>query len=130
VTGWDCSGMTYWLDQKYGGGQLPMGSHYQYQYAQQSGRLFTDLSQLQSGDLVFIDTGWQGGAGAELNRAGHVAVYIGNGQILHAANQQAGTIVSQLSAYGNVLGGMKQSFSGGLGGGMQSSNPYRVRSAW
>ena len=125
-TGWDCSGMTYWLDQKYGGGNLPQGSHYQYQYAQQTGQLFTNPSQLQAGDLVFIDTGWQGGAGAEMNNAGHVAVYIGNGQILHAANQQQGTIISQLSAYQGVLGYMHQQYSGGGGGGMSSNNPYRT----
>src|SRR5690606_314372 len=42
--GWDCSGMTYWLDQNYGNGDLPMGSHYQYQYAQQTGKLFTNMA--------------------------------------------------------------------------------------
>ncbi len=119
--GWDCSGMTYWLDQKYGTGTLPQGSHYQYQYAQQTGKLFTDTSQLQAGDLVFWDTGNMAGGGAELNRAGHVAVYIGNGQILHAANPSQGTIVSNLNSYLNTygfLGAMHQSFSGGAGGGM------------
>jgi cell wall-associated NlpC family hydrolase len=106
-----------------------MGSHYQYQYAQQTGKLFTDLSQLQPGDLVFIDSGNYAGAGANLNNAGHVAVYIGNGQILQAANPQTGTIISPLSGYQNILGGMKQSFSGGFGGGFgggaASNNPYR-----
>ena len=115
-TGWDCSGFTYWLNQNYGDGQLPMGSHYQYQYAQQTGKLFTNLSQLQPGDLVFINTGWQGGAGSELNQAGHVAMYIGNGQIVHAANPDQGTIISNLSAYGNVLGAMHAPWSGGSGG--------------
>lgn len=128
VTGWDCSGMTYYFDQKYGGGQLPMGSHYQYQYAQQTGQLFTDLSMLQPGDLVFIDTGWQGGAGAELNRAGHVAIYIGNGQIIHAANEQTGTIISNLSAYGGVMGAMHMSWGGGgvpgYSGGTHSNPGY------
>jgi cell wall-associated NlpC family hydrolase len=122
--------MTRWMDQKYGNGTLAMGSHYQYQQMQQEGRLFNDLNQLQAGDLVFIDTGWQGGAGAELNRAGHVAIYIGNGQILHAANQQAGTIISPISGYQNIIGAAHQSFSGGFGGGFgggsQSNNPYRV----
>jgi cell wall-associated NlpC family hydrolase len=115
-TGWDCSGMTYWMNQKYGDGSIPMGSHYQYDYALRTGKLFQDVSQLQAGDLVFINTGWQGGAGAELNQAGHVGIYIGNGKMLHAANPQQGTIVSDLSAYGGVLGYMHQSFSGGGGG--------------
>jgi cell wall-associated NlpC family hydrolase len=115
-TGWDCSGFTYFMNQSYGDKDLPMGSHYQYQYAQNNGRLFTDLSQLQPGDLVFINTGWQGGAGAELNQAGHVGIYIGNGQMIHAANPSTGTIVSPLSGYGNILGGMHQMGASGGGG--------------
>ena len=98
-TGWDCSGFTYWLDQNYGTGTLPMGSHYQYQYFQQNGGMFFNMSQLRPGDLVFFDTGNTAGAGANLNRAGHVAIYIGNGQIVHAANESQGTIISNLSDY-------------------------------
>jgi cell wall-associated NlpC family hydrolase len=136
-TGWDCSGMTYWLDQNYGNGQLPMGSHYQYQYAQQSGKLFTNTGQLQAGDLVFIDTGWMGGAGSDLNRAGHVAVYLGNGKIVQAANENQGTIVSDLSSYtsgqyGSFLGGMHMAWSGGSGGspGMPTGGAYRPFSSY
>jgi hypothetical protein len=116
-TGWDCSGFTYWLDQNYGTGQLVQGSHYQYQQAQQSGKLFTNMDQLQPGDLIFFDTGWQGGAGAELNHAGHVAMYIGNGQIIHAANPDSGTIISPLSGYytNAFLGAEHMSWSGGGG---------------
>lgn len=119
--GWDCSGMTYWLDQNYGSGQLPMGSHYQYQYAQRTGQLFTNLSQLQPGDLIFINTGWQGGAGGDLNAAGHVAMYAGNGKIVHAANENEGTIISDLSRYSNILGAMHMSWSGGAGAGYQQA---------
>lgn len=112
-TGWDCSGFTWFMNQKYGDKTLPMGSHHQYAHAQQTGRLFTDLSQLQPGDLVFIDTGFRGGSGANLNNASHVGIYIGNGQMIHASNPSTGTIVSPLAAYGNVLGAMHQSGSGG-----------------
>lgn len=133
--GWDCSGFTYWLDQNYGTGALPMGSHYQYEYAQRTGQLFTNLSQLRPGDLVFINTGWQGGAGGNMNLAGHVAMYAGNGQIIHAANPSQGTIISPLSGYSNILGAMHMSWSGGnpgafpmqAGAGMtggSSRNPY------
>lgn len=120
--GWDCSGFTYWLDQNYGTGQLPMGSHYQYQYAVQTGQLFTDMSQLQPGDLVFINTGWMGGAGSELNTAGHVGMYAGNGMMIHAANENVGTIISPLASYVaqngfQILGGLHMSWSGGAGGG-------------
>lgn len=114
-TGWDCSGFTYFLDQKYGSGQLPRGSHYQYDYALRTGRLNTDPSALQPGDLVFFDTGWYGGAGGNLNPAGHVGVYLGNDQFIHAANPSQGTIISQFSTYtgGRFLGGMRSAFSGG-----------------
>ena len=70
----------------------------------------------------------QGGAGAELNRAGHVAIYIGNGQIIHAANEQTGTIISNLSAYGGVMGAMHMSWGGGgvpgYSGGTHSNPGY------
>lgn len=118
--GWDCSGMTYWLDQNYGTGRLPMGSHYQYDYAIRTGQLFTNMNQLQPGDLVFIDTGWQGGAGANLNRAGHVGMYAGNGMMVHASSPGVGTILSPLANYNQggyrILGAMHMSWSGGTGG--------------
>lgn len=118
-TSWDCSGFTYWLDQNYGSGQLPMGSHYQYQAAQDSGNLFMDMNQLQPGDLIFFDTGNTAGGGAELNRAGHVAMYIGGGQIIHAANPESGTIISPLSDYytSRFIGAEHMSWSGGSAGG-------------
>lgn len=121
-TGWDCSGFTYWLDQNYGTGQLKMGSHYQYQQAVDNGTLFTNTSQLQAGDLIFIDTGWMEGAGSEQNRAGHVAVYLGNGKILHAVNPDQGTVVSDLAgfadgSFGKILGAEHMSWSGGAPGG-------------
>ena len=129
VTGWDCSGMTYWLDQNYGNGQLPMGSHYQYQYAQQTGQLNTNLNALQPGDLVFIDTGWQEGAGNELNNAGHVAIYLGNGKIVQAANPSTGTVVSNLSSYtdgsyGTFLGSMHMPWSSAI-----STAPSQTRTS-
>jgi len=116
--GWDCSGFTFWLDQNYGNGQLPRGSHYQYQQARDSGRLFMDMGQLQPGDLVFFDTGNTAGGGAELNNAGHVAMYIGNGQIIHAANPQDGTVISPLSEYytSRFIGAEHMAWSGGYGG--------------
>jgi cell wall-associated NlpC family hydrolase len=110
--GWDCSGMTYWLDQNYGSGQLPMGSHYQYQYAVDTGKLFTDLTRLEPGDIVFIDTGWQGGAGGNLNPSGHVGIYAGNGQLINAANESNGTVIVPLNSYGGILGAMHGDWNG------------------
>lgn len=117
-TGWDCSGFTYWLDQNYGTGQLPMGSHYQYQDAQQRGTLFTDPNQMVPGDLMFFDTGPDNGGGAELNRAGHVAIYLGNGQIIEAANPSDGTIIADFQGYYSqrFIGAEHMSWSGGAAG--------------
>lgn len=98
-TGWDCSAFVNWLDDKYGANEIPAGSHYQYQDSVDKGLLFMDLNQLRPGDLLFWDTGNTSGGGANLNRAGHVSMYIGNGQMIHAANPNAGTIISNLSDY-------------------------------
>jgi cell wall-associated NlpC family hydrolase len=114
-TGWDCSGFTYWLDQNYGGGDLPAGSHYQYQYAQQTGRLRPG-GQPQVGDLVFFNTGFTAGGGSNLNGASHVGMYIGNGQFVHAANETDGTVISDFNQYTQnyqFLGSMAMSWSGG-----------------
>ena len=97
--GWDCSGFLYWLDQNHGGRTLTMGSHYQYQDARNNNRLFYNASGLQAGDIVYFDTGLRNGGGAELNNASHVGLYLGNGQFIHAANPEVGTIVSDFSSY-------------------------------
>lgn len=110
---WDCSGFTYWLDQNYGDGSLPQGSHQQYQQAIAQGRLFQDTSQLQPGDLLYFYTEDDPGYS---DHASHVAVYIGNGQIIHAANPDAGTIISNLSDpyyQSRFIGGEHMAWSGG-----------------
>jgi len=114
--GWDCSGMTWWLDQNFGDGSLPQGSHEQYAHAQNTGKLFTDTQQLQPGDLMFFNTGFS----YRGNAASHVGVYLGNGKMIEAANPDAGTIISDVSGKvnqpGYYMGAMHQSFSGGSGG--------------
>lgn len=114
-TGWDCSGFTYWLDQNYGNGSLPMGSHYQYDWGIRRGAITRDTSQLMAGDLVFFDTGSRSGGGAELNGASHVGVYLGGGKMLHAANPNTGTIISNFNEYTGMypyLGSMHMAWSG------------------
>ncbi len=53
--------------------------------AQSSGGTSVSSANLQPGDLVFYTSG---------GRVSHVAIYIGNGQIVHAANSRKGIIVS------------------------------------
>jgi cell wall-associated NlpC family hydrolase len=90
-SGWDCSGFVSWLYKNAWGVDISTGSHYQFTqgYA-------IDPSQLQAGDLLFFDTA--GGAEVENgNVASHVAMYIGNGQMVHAANPDLGTIISNMN---------------------------------
>lgn len=77
--GVDCSGFTMKIYQKYGV-SLPHYSGSQPSYGKKITR-----SQLQPGDLIFY------GEGGKIN---HVAIYIGNGQIVHAANKRAGIKIS------------------------------------
>lgn len=113
-TSWDCSGFMYWLDQNYGDKTLKVGSHYQYQDAVSRGALFMDMGQLKPGDLMYFDTDDTTGGGADLNRAGHVAMYIGNGKIVQALNPDAGTVISDLSDYytSRFIGAEHRSWSG------------------
>ncbi len=53
--------------------------------AQSAGGTSISSSELQPGDLVFYTSG---------GRVSHVAIYIGDGQIVHAANSRKGIIVS------------------------------------
>lgn len=53
--------------------------------AQSTGGTSISASQLQAGDLVFYRSG---------GRVSHVAIYIGDGKIVHAANSRKGIIVS------------------------------------
>ncbi len=83
ITGTDCSGFThlvyenfgYWLD------YTPAG--------QSNQGVPVDLSALQPGDLLFYSNSQK--------YLGHVAMYIGNGQIVHAGTVETGIIVG--SAY-------------------------------
>lgn len=51
-----------------------------------SGDWVTDMSQLQVGDLVFPSTG-------------HVGIYVGNGQYIHAANPSRGVVLDTLTSF-------------------------------
>ena len=77
--GVDCSGFTMKVFQKYGI-SLPHHSGSQPSRGKKISR-----SQLQPGDLIFY---------ASSGRIDHVAIYIGNGQIVHAANSRDGIKIS------------------------------------
>ena len=77
--GVDCSGFTMKVYQKYGI-SLPHHSGSQPSYGKKITR-----AQLQPGDLIFY---------ASSGKIDHVAIYIGNGQIVHAANSRDGIKIS------------------------------------
>lgn len=78
--GADCSGFTLSIYAKYGV-SLPHSSK-----AQANCGTKVSLSELQPGDLVFY-----GG-----NSIHHVAMYIGNGQVVHAQSTKTGIVISNM----------------------------------
>ena len=75
----DCSGFTMQIMARYGV-SLPHSSRGQAGYGRS-----VSTSELQPGDLIFY------GSGSSIS---HVAIYIGNGQIVHASNSRDGIKVS------------------------------------
>jgi cell wall-associated NlpC family hydrolase len=81
--GFDCSGFTQYVFRELGT-VLPRTSYDQFMTGTAVSR-----SSLLPGDLVFFSTDEAG--------ASHVAIYVGNGLIVHALNHRTGVIVSRLS---------------------------------
>lgn len=80
--GVDCSGYTQQIYKKFGY-SIPRTSR-----SQASSGTKISSSQLKPGDLVFY------GKGSYIN---HVAIYIGNGRIIHASNRRDGIKISNLN---------------------------------
>lgn len=96
TNGTDCSGFTH-LIYKHFGISIPRTASTQYAY-------FTKISasELKPGDLVFYPEPY------DPNDIGHVAMYIGNGQVVHASNARTGIKYSQMgyrtiAGYGRVI---------------------------
>lgn len=83
--GVDCSGLVYLAAQDAGLGTLPRTAKTLYAITSK-----IDKKELQSGDLVFFQAD---------NSISHVAIYIGNNQILHAISEgsETGVVISKLS---------------------------------
>lgn len=88
--GADCSGFTQSVFANYGI-QIPRVAEDQYTLGQK-----VDVDSLQPGNLVFYD---QEGEGID-----HVAMYIGNGQVIHASDETTGVIISSLTYSGAPVG--------------------------
>ena len=83
VTGADCSGFTQAIYAHFGI-SIPRTAEEQ----AVAGRAVTGLEQAQAGDLIYY--------------SGHIAIYMGNGQIVHAANSRDGVKISQ-AAYRPII---------------------------
>lgn len=86
--GWDCSGFTQYVFNKHFGISLPRTS------GEQAGRGTTvsknSRSSWKPGDLLFYKEG---------GRISHVAIYLGNGQIIHALNSKYDTLIQGVDYY-------------------------------
>lgn len=81
TNGADCSGFVLSIMANYGV-YLPHSSA-----AQANCGTRVSADELQPGDLIFYGSG---------KRIGHVAIYIGNGQICHASNKRTGITISNM----------------------------------
>ncbi len=81
----DCSGFTSYVYRHFGK-SIPRSSSAQY-----AGCRKISKSSLRPGDLVFF-TGHSGGS------VGHVAIYMGGGRIIHAANPRSGVCTTSLNS--------------------------------
>ena len=84
-TGFDCSGLVQYVYKQFGyslnrvaADQAKNGRH-------------VEASELQPGDILCFYSG--------SSYIGHVGIYIGNGQFVHASNSTTGVIISSLAGY-------------------------------
>ncbi len=86
--GWDCSGFTQYVFKKHFGISLPRTS------GEQAGRgksvSKNNRSEWKPGDLLFYK---------ENGRISHVAIYLGNGQMIHALNSKYDTLIQGVDYY-------------------------------
>ncbi len=88
--GTDCSGFTMLIYAQYGYA-LSRIPHGQYTSAGRS----IDYSEIQPGDIIcYTENG---------TKCSHVAIYMGDGQIVHAANKRKGICIGK-AEYGTILG--------------------------
>lgn len=95
----DCSAFTRQIFKEGAGIVLPMDSRQQGAWVKQNSQAVYDIDGLKRGDLVFfvndIGSAASAAAGADKDheRITHVAVYLGEGKLLHTYSQKAGGVV-------------------------------------
>ena len=87
TSGWDCSGFTQWVYKNYFGMSIPRSAAGQ--YSSGTAVSLTDRSSWKPGDLLL----YRNASG----KIGHVALYLGGGEIIHAIIPR--TMVHQVDRY-------------------------------
>lgn len=87
-SGFDCSGLTYWA---FGRAGVKLGMTADAQF-KQAPKVEGGLANAKAGDLIFYNFGRLG-----RGQADHVAIYLGNGQILHAPNRRTPVQIVQMT---------------------------------
>lgn len=87
-TGWDCSGFTQWAMQQCFGVTIPKSAASQGAGGKTVSK--TDRSQWIPGDILCYTEG---------GRVSHVALYLGDGKIMHALNTKYNTVIQDVDYY-------------------------------
>lgn len=85
----DCSGFTYYCVKQASGGAITLSTSSAQQWSSTPGQRIYSINQLQPGDIFFINDPAYGGRNKTVT---HVAIYAGNGQMVHAANSSTGVV--------------------------------------
>lgn len=93
--GFDCSGLFYYVFKKHNI-KLPRTSSEMSQFG-----TYVSKEDLQPGDLLFYKTG-------RSRRVNHVAMYIGNGKIIHASSYKHKVVVVPLADYTSPYAGARR----------------------
>lgn len=89
----DCSGFTYYCVKQATGGAITLSTSSVQQWTSSPGQRIYSIDQLQPGDIFFIDDPAYGGSHKLVT---HVAIYLGGGQMVHAANSSVGVVTRPL----------------------------------
>ena len=88
----DCSGFAYYCVKQASGGSILLSGGSTSQWYSAPGQRIYSISELQPGDLFFIcDPAYSGGKATS-----HVAIYAGNGNLVHASDSRTGVIVNPI----------------------------------
>jgi len=98
---YDCSSLAYYAWKKAGvdisyGGATTAAAEGQYCY---DNHLLVEYSDMQPGDLIFYSYGNNG----RFENITHVAVYVGDGKVVEAANERIGVVYRPVQGRGSIV---------------------------